>query len=773
MPIDDLAGSTLSNAQMVVGDDQLWLPTRRIAGLGNTDLWDQFSRIRKVVDDNTATITTATATAAPFQVSGVSATESPFRTKDGSVKSNVSVSFTTNPSDPNYDHVQIWFTGYNGNSNPQLMPGDSRTSPASFLCDTTNETVTVTVVAVGPDGTTADFALAPTTTVLLDGVVSAPAAPSIAQSLIATPTGYQFSFNQLSGLSADQVDGYQVYRNTTNVSGTASKFQYFKHNPTNSAPQVVFDSVPNGTTYFYWVTAVNTTGLESVKTAAQSGTVGSGSILGPDGNPHSWTGLNLVFNGDFTLYAAPTGLQETLASSIRTDETDNAGGAEQSANGWTRNFESGGNGEGVVYRTAQSSFPAQGTWSLLLQDRQSSTNDSFAAVSDAFPVIPGRQYRVSALVNAGFVTGFPTHATWFFRILFYKNGTTDFSRSSASLSANTPSFIGWNGNSSASTGLLDIASSVSLTGNQTPAATVTAPSDAAWARIAFYHWNDGTAVASAWNLLVGNVRCYPISIDGDAIYTVSTLLNGQGGMVPNQAFSISYSSTSTSISLSWSSASLLRADGSTLSVSSGTQNYTSLTPSTTYWIYAYINVIAGTIGFANGSPPGTSSNSTTAAQAGLDGRVPLTPISVALPASGGGPSGSGGDGGSTCPEAAELVEVQGKGQIRAGDVQAGDWIKGYSFTQQQEVYRFVLSVVSRPCASWRMVNAYRVSPCESVYFNNQWMAAFRVPGATIDTMIGDKILITVQADEDNEHNYYLVGGQEPLLIHNFIIIPRC
>jgi hypothetical protein len=42
------------------------------------------------------------------------------------------------------------------------------------------------------------------------------------------------------------------------------------------------------------------------------------------------------------------------------------------------------------------------------------------------------------------------------------------------------------------------------------------------------------------------------------------------------------------------------------------------------------------------------------------------------------------------------------------------------------------------------------------------MPAFRVAGATMDTMIGTKALISVCADEYGEHNYY-IGD---LLIHN-------
>jgi hypothetical protein len=534
------------NSLTDLGSAQTWVPSRRLIDLRTSDVQNQIIALQNPPTEP-GLIVSGTTVGTPDQVSGISATESPFKTQDGSIKSNVSVSFSVNPSDDLFDHVQIWFTGYNGNSQPQLMPGDARVSPANFLCDTTGETVTVTVVAIGVDGSSPDFAFAPTTTVLLDGVTSAPPAPSIAQNLIATPTGYQFAFNQLAGQAADQIDGYQVWRNTTNNAGTATRFQYFKHNPLNSTAVVVIDVAPNGTTYFYWVTSVNTTGLESSKTAVQSQTVGSGSITGPDGNPHTWTGRNLVFNSNFAIYAEPTGFQDPLASVARANDNDNSGTLQNSPNGWTRSFEHAHNGEGVIFRSSSTTLPAQGSYALVMQDRQGSTGDAFSTVSDAFPVTAGKQYRVSAMVSAGLGSTFPTHARWFFRILFYKTAATDFSRSSSDLSANTPAFTQPSSGftPSATTGYVDIANSSTLTGTQNPAATVTAPADGAWARIAFYHWDDGTATATAWNLVVGDVTCKAITADGDAIFTVSTLLNGQGSILPNQSITFTKAAETT------------------------------------------------------------------------------------------------------------------------------------------------------------------------------------------------------------------------------------
>jgi len=244
----------------------------------------------------------------------------------------------------------------------------------------------------------------------------------------------------------------------------------------------------------------------------------------------------------------------------------------------------------------------------------------------------------------------------------------------------------------------------------------------------------------------------------------STLLNGQGSIIPAQ--SITYTSagliTNSAVGLSWTSQSVLRPDGSTLTLQAGSVSYTGLASSTTYYLYSYINAATGIMGFTNGTPPPTAVNAVMAVQAAGDGRYYLgTSIALTtLAATNGGTGGSGGGGG--CPEVAELVEVREKGLIPAGEVQAGDYIKGWSFQNNAVVYRLVEQAAKAPCSAWRMIDGHRNSPCESVYSSGQWMPAFRVEDAAMDTMIGTKALISVRADEDGEHNYY-VGD---LLIHN-------
>jgi hypothetical protein len=244
--------------------------------------------------------------------------------------------------------------------------------------------------------------------------------------------------------------------------------------------------------------------------------------------------------------------------------------------------------------------------------------------------------------------------------------------------------------------------------------------------------------------------------------TVSSPLNHQGSLVNDQAVLLSYTTTATSISITWSDQTLMRMDGTVLIFHAGSQSYTGLSPSTAYYVYPYIRTSDGAGQFANGSPPPTSPNAVTAVQTGLDGRISILTMKITTPASGSG--GGTGGGGDICPEGGEIVETK-VGNKKASEVVAGDLISGRITTTGEKVFRMVFSTRSEPCAAWVIVKGHRVSPCEPIWWEGKWTQAFRVPGAVRDRSIGKKIMISVAADEYDEANYELVSG-DPLLIHN-------
>jgi hypothetical protein len=500
-------------------------------------------------------------------------------------------------------------------------------------------------------------------------------------------------------------------------------------------------------------------------------------IVGADGHlPSATVGTNLVYNGDFSIYTLPTGQKSAYASSVRANDTDFTGTPNRSCpNGWTRNFDAAGNGEGVIYQNSGLGFAPNGNFYLVMQDRQGSTNDLYAAVCDAFPVVAGKTYKMSGQFNIGLGTGLPAHATWYLRIYFYKAGTTDFSRSSPTLSTvavtGTLAGAGFNSSSAGSLGIYDVVEASTLSGLQSPAAQVTAPSDAAYARIAIYHYFDGTAVATAWNLLAGDIRFVPVVASDEAIFTTSTPLKLQSSALPGQGLSLTTAApTGTTLGVSWGAQTFTWPDGSTFTLSSGSQSFTGLTVSTSYSIYLYLsNAASGTatLNFLINAGPSLADVAATY----QDGRLPLGFYTQSTTSGGTGTGGSVGD---SCPHEDEPVYLWKDGaeiQVAAKDVRDGDMIKGYCFAEQKDIYRYVTHIRHSKSTMWYRVQGHLVSPCEQVFVDGQWNPAFKAPGAErVRGIAADRIEISVRADGHDEKNYYL-AAETPLLIHNSVL-PR-
>lgn len=223
----------------------------------------------------------------PFPLLGVSASSEPFKTATGEIKCLVSISYTSSPP----TGARIWFVGYHGSTTPALV-SEGTESPVTFLADPTGETVTVYgesvqngIIGKGPLTT-----WAPKTTVVLSPATAAPPAPSMAQNLVGTPTGYQFEFNQIAGLAANVIDGYAIYRNTTDSQTSATQIAYLKQNPKAAAPILFTDVAAQGQSYYYFIASVDTSGNESALTNAQTGAIiplstftATGQLWGPSG----------------------------------------------------------------------------------------------------------------------------------------------------------------------------------------------------------------------------------------------------------------------------------------------------------------------------------------------------------------------------------------------------------------------------------------------------------------------------------------------------------
>lgn len=313
---------------------RIWRPTRR-GTWPLQDPADMATQLRTVQLAPSVIVsssgTTVLASGNPFQLLSLSATQEPSRQQDR-VFSKVFISWT-HVADSNFQGLRVWFKGYKGNSNPTLMADLGLQAPGSFLCEATGETVTVIGQPSGLNGHYASLDGAVSSTVTLSGAISAPPAPSINQTLVGTPTGFQFSFNQINlGGTQDVVDSYRVYRNTSNTFAGSALIQTIKHSPTNTGAVVVTDTInaATGANYYYFITAVDTQGLESAATAAQAAsTPGSAGSIPPSliqsmsysatttSLTWSWTGV-IIYRADGTTTSVPDGSRATTGLTAST-----------------------------------------------------------------------------------------------------------------------------------------------------------------------------------------------------------------------------------------------------------------------------------------------------------------------------------------------------------------------------------------------------------------------------------------------------------------------
>ena len=258
----------------------LQLPTRPLLPFPSVPVVIGNSPLKVVPSTTTTVDNTSGQNGIPLPLLTVQAVQTPVK-QQSYTNCNVTISFTRNVADTNYNHVNIWFVGYHGSTTPQLMSAGT-TSPLNFLCDATQETVKVYAQTVNALGESAPVTFAATCSVTLSGIVAAPPAPTISQSLVGTPTGFQFGFNQVVLPAGDQevIKNYNIYRSATaNTFASASLLGTVVPNAELTGAITYTDTINSatGAAYYYWVTAVNTAGFESTATAAQTGVV-AGSI---------------------------------------------------------------------------------------------------------------------------------------------------------------------------------------------------------------------------------------------------------------------------------------------------------------------------------------------------------------------------------------------------------------------------------------------------------------------------------------------------------------
>ena len=217
---------------------------------------------------------------------------------------------------------------------------------------------------------------------------------------------------------------------------------------------------------------------------------------------------------------------------------------------------------------------------------------------------------------------------------------------------------------------------------------------------------------------------------------------------------------------------LLRSDGSSVTLPFGSISWFepgNLQPATTYYVYTCVRLSDMTIHSAIGDPPlspDTTPNPTSALKAGSDGyfQGPNFMFTTQNASSAGGTATGGGTGGSyTCPDGRELVETLERGKVEVASVVVGEHLLGRG-RGEAEAWKRVRYVRHDRAYAWYLVNGYRMSPLDPVWYEGEWQLPYKI--GTLDLGEGDRVKIEVEGGDYDSHNYYLTGRGERLLIHN-------
>jgi hypothetical protein len=151
----------------------------------------------------TASTTSTSVGVAPLSLLTVGASQSS-EVLQGYTYSEVSVSFTRSGGDPNFGWVNVWVSGYLGDSSLQLV-ATGAASPISFLCAATGDVLTIYAQTVSPLGVPQTLtssrqtsvtlggpyaSLAPLASPEFTGIPLAPTAPVLTNNTQIATTGY-------------------------------------------------------------------------------------------------------------------------------------------------------------------------------------------------------------------------------------------------------------------------------------------------------------------------------------------------------------------------------------------------------------------------------------------------------------------------------------------------------------------------------------------------------------------------------------------------------
>lgn len=370
-----------------------------------SDLKTQSQKHSTAVAHLSTTIGGSTIPANPNNPTSVSGSSAPV-TIDGLVYCQVTINYTSPSPIGTFAGVFLGVKNYNGSTQIVKVAEDNFTGVGGVaqtfkdILNRTGETITVYVIPKNSiEASIADWSVAPSFTLTLNGSVSAPGAPS-GLAVTAQPLSNTLAW---TGNTEGNMSAYTVYRNTVNTFGSATKIATVPW-VANGKPYFVDKDATVGTTYFYWVTATNNATLESSASSSTTTTTAAANM-----DTHIVDGTSayrplydtsaqihsVLYNGSF----------EVFPSTATTGD------------GWVPAYLT--NGTGGTF--ARNSSAYVGAFAQDITNNGGGTNGTSAA-SRPFPVKAGAKYTLAGKIKSTVANP----GTCYFRIAWF-NSDADFS----------------------------------------------------------------------------------------------------------------------------------------------------------------------------------------------------------------------------------------------------------------------------------------------------------------------------------------------------------
>ncbi|MFY9805108.1 MAG: Hint domain-containing protein [Candidatus Acidiferrales bacterium] len=157
----------------------------------------------------------------------------------------------------------------------------------------------------------------------------------------------------------------------------------------------------------------------------------------------------------------------------------------------------------------------------------------------------------------------------------------------------------------------------------------------------------------------------------------------KGSVPPTWSGAFTYVSTTTTITWTWSSLIIARADGTTTAVANSSLAVTGLTPGTSYYFYPYWDdaglalAWVGALSGSAGAPANAFSAKTNAAaqQQALQGRIPLSQGAMIAATTTSGTGGGSGGGSGSCLRSGTMVLTRERGTVAIESCKAGEHLR--------------------------------------------------------------------------------------------------